>query len=142
MDISPELASAAVNAFLASQYDKKTDTEQKQLAKAIESKDAAKITELTDKLALAKEKYHIANWIPDAATRMAKQLSFGTHISKGIHPDAKGNNVSFKATTVLPDTIVGTHSIDSRYLDANGNAAALPPCRLFSLFSRRANQTP
>lgn len=95
MDISSELASGAVKAFLISQYDKKTDTEQKQLSKAIESSDHDKVTELKEALVNAKEKYSIANWIADAATRMAKQLNFGTHISKGVHPDAKGDNVSF-----------------------------------------------
>lgn len=130
-DISPELASSAVKAFLTAQYDKKTDTEQKQLAKAIESNDQEKITELKGTLADAKEKYSTTNWIADAATRMAKQLNFGTHISKGIHPDAKGDNVSFKAISALPETIIGTHSIDSSYIDANGNAAALPLAAFF-----------
>lgn len=121
----------AVKAFLVAQYDKKTDTEQKQLAKAIESNDQEKIIELKETLAYAKEKYSTANWIADAATRMAKQLNFGTHISKGIHPDAKGDNISFKATDALPETIIGTHSIDSSYIDANGNAAALPLAAFF-----------
>ncbi|WP_060491555.1 type I-F CRISPR-associated protein Csy1 [Psychrobacter sp. P11F6] len=130
-DISPELASSVVKAFLISQYDKKTDTEQKQLAKAIESNDFDKITELKATLADAQEKYSVATWIPDAATRMATQLNFGTHISKGVHPDAKGDNVSFNLDTHLPQTIVGTHSIDSSYIDANGNAAALPLAAFF-----------
>lgn len=127
----PELASRAVKAFLASQYDKKTETEQKQLAKAIESSDHEKATELKETLADAKEKYSVANWIPDAATRMAKQLNFGTHISKGVHPDAKGDNVSFNSINDLPDTLTGTHSIVSNYIDANGNAAALPLAAFF-----------
>ncbi len=138
MDIPPELASSAVKAFLASQYDKKTDTEQKQLTKAIESSDHEKVTELKETLADAKEKYSIASWIPDAATRMAKQLNFGTHISKGVHPDAKGDNVSFDTANNLPQTIVGTHSIDSPYIDANGNAAALP---LAAFFDFAVNET-
>ena len=131
MDISSELASGAVKAFLISQYDKKTDTEQKQLSKAIESSDHDKVTELKEALVNAKEKYSIANWIADAATRMAKQLNFGTHISKGVHPDAKGDNVSFDTVDNLSQTIVGTHSIDSSYIDANGNAAALPLAAFF-----------
>jgi CRISPR-associated protein Csy1 len=130
-NISPELASSAVKAFLASQYDKKTDTEQKQLAKAIESSDFNKITELKATLAEAKEKYSVASWISDAATRMAKQLNFGTHISKGVHPDAKGDNVSFDTIDNLPQTIVGSHSVVSSYIDANGNAAALPLAAFF-----------
>jgi len=131
MDVYKELASGAVKAFLVAQYDKKTDTEQKQLAKAIESNDHEKITVLKEVLADSKEKYSAANWIPDAATRMAKQLNFGTHISKGVHPDAKGDNVSFQSINDLPETIVGTHSIDSSYIDANGNAAALPLAAFF-----------
>ena len=129
--ITPELASGAIKAFLASQYEKKTETEQKQLAKAIESNDHEKVTELKESLIDVKEKYSVANWIPDAATRMAKQLNFGTHISKGVHPDAKGDNVSFKSINNLPETLVGTHSIDSGYIDANGNAAALPVAAFF-----------
>ena len=130
-NISPELASGAIKAFLVSQYDKKTDTEQKQLAKAIKSSDHEKSTELKATLAEAKEKYSVATWVPDAANRMAKQLNFGTHISKGVHPDAKGDNVSFEAINNLSETIVGTHSIDSSYIDANGNAAALPLAAFF-----------
>lgn len=121
----------AVQAFLNSQYDKKTETEQKQLAKAIESSDHEKVTELEEALVDAKEKYSVTNWIPDAATRFAKQLNFGTHISKGVHPDAKGDNVSFRSIDDLPETLVGTHSIDSSYIDANGNAAALPLAAFF-----------
>ncbi|WP_413519887.1 type I-F CRISPR-associated protein Csy1 [Psychrobacter glacincola] len=130
-NIPPELTSDAVKAFLISQYDKKTDTEQKQLTKAIESSDYEKSTELKAALAEAKEKYSIASWIADAATRMAKQLNFGTHISKGVHPDAKGDNISFDTTDNLPQTIVGSHSVDSSYIDANGNAAALPLAAFF-----------
>ncbi len=130
-NITPELASSAVKAFLASQYNKKTEKEQKQLDKAIEDNDLAKISLLKQTLIDAKEKYSVANWIPDAATRMAAQLNFGTHISKGTHPDAKGDNVSFNMENSLPQAIVGTHSIDSSYIDANGNAAALPLAAFF-----------
>lgn len=137
-DIPLDLASNAVKAFLASQYDKKTETEQKQLAKAVESSDHAKVTELKETLVDAKEKYSVAHWIPDAAIRMAKQLNFGTHISKGVHPDAKGDNVSFKSINNLPEAIIGTHSIDSGYIDANGNAAALP---LAAFFDFEINET-
>ena len=137
-DISPELASNAVKAFLISQYDKKTETEQKQLAKAVESSDHKKVSELKETLADAKEKYKVTNWVADAATRMAKQLNFGTHISKGVHPDAKGDNISFTKVNNLPQTIVGSHSIDSSYIDANGNAAALP---LAAFFDFELNET-
>lgn len=130
-NISPELASSAVKAFLASQYDKKTDTEQKQLAKAIESNDFNKITELKATLAEAKEKYSVASWIPDEAIRFAKQLKFGTHISKGVHPMSRGDNISFSKKSDIPIAFVGTHSIESNYIDANRSAAALPLAAFF-----------
>ena len=130
-NISKELASGAVKAFLASQYDKKTDTEQKQLAKAIESNDLVSIGTLNEKLADAQEKYSVNNWIEEAATRFAKQLKFGTHISKGVHPMSKGDNISFNSKQNLPVSMVGTHSIESNYIDANGSAAALPLAAFF-----------
>lgn len=130
-ELSPELASGAVKAALTSLYDKKTETQQKQLAKAIESGDDDKVAELKAALAEIQEKYSVATWIPDAANRMAKQLNFGTHISKGVHPDAKGDNISFKTTHNRDNTVIGTHSIVSSYIDANGNAAALPLAAFF-----------
>ncbi|MGI9341006.1 MAG: type I-F CRISPR-associated protein Csy1 [Psychrobacter sp.] len=131
IELTPELASGAVKAALTSLYDKKTETQQKQLTKAIESGDEVKAAELRSALAETKEKYSVATWISDAANRMAKQLNFGTHISKGVHPDAKGDNVSFKTSHNRANTIIGTHSIDSSYIDANGNAAALPLANFF-----------
>lgn len=130
-EITPELASGAVKAFLMSLYDKKTDTEQKQLAKAIESNDLVSIGTLNEKLAIAKEKYSVNHWIEEAATRFAKQLKFGTHISKGVHPMSKGDNISFNSKQHLPVSMVGTHSIESSYIDANGSAAALPLATFF-----------
>ena len=130
-DITPKLASSAIKAFLASQYDKKTETEQKQLAKAIESSDHEKTAELKATLAEAKEKYSVANWIPDEAIRFAKQLKFGTHISKGVHPMSRGDNISFSKKSDIPIAFVGTHSIESGYIDANRSAAALPLAAFF-----------
>ncbi|WP_201617940.1 type I-F CRISPR-associated protein Csy1 [Psychrobacter urativorans] len=136
MDISPELASGAVKAFLASQYDKKTETEQKQLAKALESNDLVLINTLNEKLAVAQDKYQLDNWMDAAANKMAKQISFGTHISKGIHSSSKGDNINFEPGTVLPSSIVGHQSISNHKIDASGNAAALP---LFSFFDFDVN---
>ena len=135
-DITLELASGAVKAFLASQYDKKTETEQKQLAKAIESNDLVSISNLNEKLSIAKDKYQLDNWMDNAANKMAKQISFGTHISKGIHSSSKGDNINFEPETVLPNGIVGHQTITHHKLDASGNAAALP---LFSFFDFDVN---
>ena len=135
-EIFKELASTAVKAFLASQYDKKTETEQKQLAKAIEENDLTSITLLNEKLMLFKNKYELDNWMDLAVNKMAKQISFGTHISKGIHSSSKGDNVNFETKSNLPLGIVGHQSITNHQLDASGNAAALP---LFSFFDYQVN---
>ncbi len=129
--IPKELVTKAVQAFLDSQFNKKTEKEQKQLAKAKENNDHAKVASLQEKLSTERQKYHPSVWLDKAANQMAKQLHFGTHISKGIHPDSKGDNINFQANISLPPEIVGTHSIDSQYLDANGNAAALPLAAFF-----------
>lgn len=128
--ITQEQVQKSINDFLTSQYDKKTEKEQKQLVKAHEEKDLEKIAELTELLRSAKQKYQLDTWMGDAANRMAKQLFFGTHISKGVHPDAKGDNVSF--TDKITHTFVGTHSLSTDLIDANGNAAALPLAAFFS----------
>lgn len=127
-----EQARNAVNDFLQSQIDKKTEKEQRQLEKARQDEDQKLINELEQLIADVKQKHQLNTWIPDAVNRMVKQLNFGTHISKGIHPDAKGDNVSFMATANLPSYLVGTHSINSTHLDANGNAAALPLAGFFN----------
>lgn len=128
--ITQQQVKEAINAFLTEQYDKKTEAQQKQLAKATEQNDYKKIAELNGKLNEAKQKYQLDNWMADAANKMAKQLHFGTHISKGIHPDAKGDNISF--IEQRDNDFVGTHSIKIDTLDANGNAAALPLSAFFN----------
>lgn len=129
--LSPDLAKTAVQAFLDSQFNKKTETDQKQLAKAKEEGDHEKISKIQRTLTTAKEKYHASQWLENAANKMAKQLYFGTHISKGVHPDAKGDNISFQSQINQSPTLVGTHSIKSHLIDANGNAAALPLAAFF-----------
>lgn len=131
IELTPELASGAVKAALTSLYDKKTEKEQKQLTKAMESGDEKKAAELRAALAEMQEKYSVATWIPDAANRMAKQLNFGTHISKGVHSSSKGDNINFETKNNLPKGILGHQSLLNPSIDASGNAAALP---LFSFF--------
>ncbi|MGR6982022.1 type I-F CRISPR-associated protein Csy1 [Testudinibacter sp. P27/CKL/0425] len=130
--ITSEQIKSAVQAFLTAQYEKKTEAERKQLAKAKETNDLAKVSELEASLAGTRKKYQLDNWIVEAE-RMAKQLKFGTHISKGIHPDAKGDNINFQTDRTLPIGLVGSQSIDSLLLDANGNAAALPLAAFFDI---------
>lgn len=130
-DIPPDLAGNAVTSFLDSQISKKTETEQKQLEKAQANSDLDKIASLNKKIEETRLKYDASVWLDAAANKMAKQIKFGTHISKGIHPDSKGDNVVFHKDTHPADTLAGSHSIDVSYTDANGNAAALPLAAFF-----------
>lgn len=123
--ITSELAKNAVNLFLESQFNKKTDKEQKQLAKARENEDEQKIAELEQALTKIKENFKKDVYLP-YLKKIAPQLTFCTHTSKGIHSDSKGDNITFINNKALPIHIVGTHSINSRNIDATGNAAALP----------------
>lgn len=127
--ITAEDVKKAIYGFLEEQYLSRTDKEQKQLAKAQEEANYEKVAQLNEALTIAKQKYSFEEWIEDAATRMAKQLHFGTHISKGIHPDSKGDNLVFYKNNA--SNLVDSSSIKSKLLDANGNAAALPLAAFF-----------
>lgn len=129
--ITPQQVKEAINAFLTEQYETKTSTEQKQLIKATEEQDFEKIADLNEKISKAKQKYELETWMADAANRMAKQISFGTHISKGVHSSSKGDNVNFIPTSHLPRGFVGHQSLRDVPLDASGNAAALPVASFF-----------
>lgn len=135
-DITPQQAKSAVLGFLQGQFEKKSETEQKQLAKAKEDGDAEKFAELTLKIAEIREKYALEPWMERAANWMTKQIGFGTHISKGIHSSSRGDNINFSTNNLLPHGIVGHQSLREPILDASGNAAALP---LFSLFDFDVN---
>ncbi len=122
----------AIQNFLSDQINKKTEAEVKKLEKAQIMGNVTEIEELTKQINEVKEKYDLNAWINDAANRMAKQLRFGTHISKGIHPDSKGDNINFQETNELPENLVGSQSTQLTSLDANGNAAALPLASFFN----------
>lgn len=127
-DISQQQIRQTIDNFLLQLYHKKADKELKQLAKARENNDLAKTNELLETLQAIQDKFNKANWMADAQ-KMAKQLKFGTHISKGIHPNAKGDNVRFDGDNNI--AYVCTATINSPNLDANGNAAALPLATFF-----------
>lgn len=131
IEIPSQTAKTAVKAFLDEQFNKKTEKEQKQLAKAQADGSHARVATLQEKLDTVRDKYQAVEWLDNAANKMAKQLHFGSHISKGVHPDAKGDNIAFQANACLPPDIIGTHSVNSQYIDANGNAAALPLAAFF-----------
>lgn len=129
--ITNDLAQTAVGRFLEQQIDAKSEKLQKQLLKAQEDGNHAVITECQAQIDEIKQKFERTHWLDLAVNSMAKQLKFGTHISKGIHPDAKGDNVNFIPKQQRPNTLVGTHSLVNPALDANGNAAALPLASFF-----------
>lgn len=139
--ISTAKVQQVIETFLSEQLHKKSDSDQKKLAQALALSDPE-----TEALALANLeelgiKYSLDVWMADAANRMAKQLTFGTHISKGIHPDAKGDNVNASALMPLPNHLVGSQILSKPALDANGNAAALPLASFFNLEVDAINKT-
>ncbi|MFC0308588.1 type I-F CRISPR-associated protein Csy1 [Gallibacterium trehalosifermentans] len=110
-----------INNYLKSLASKKIEDERKKLAKATSSEEIAKIEQ---KIQEIEQKYLPENWLNEAANRMAKQISFSTHLSKPLHPDSKGNNVNFRQTVL--HQFVGSQLVSENILDASGNAAALP----------------
>lgn len=112
----------AIQAFLTAQYDKKTEKEQKQLAKATQDNDMGKVAELNEILQPFKGKYQKHTWLIEAK-KMAENVQVGTHISKGIHPSSRGDNINFTGE-VLHD-FVNTKTIVSTFLDANSPRGAI-----------------
>lgn len=130
--ITKDQVDQAIQNFLAEQINKKTEDEVKKLEKAKIAGNITDIEALTKHINETQEKYELNTWIGDAAHRLSKQLHFGTHISKGIHPDSKGNNINFQSIQELPKHLVGSQSINHPSLDATGNAAALPLASFFN----------
>lgn len=126
-----DFAQTAVKRFLQQQIDLKSEKLRKQLEAAWENGDEKTIAERQSQIQEIEQKFEQDAWLALAANSMAKQLQFGTHISKGIHPDAKGDNVNFTPKVQLPNTLVGTHSLANPTLDASGSAAALPLASFF-----------
>ena len=119
----------AIQQFLVEQNLKKSGADRKKLENASLSEKEA----LLKKIAEYDEKYRFDVWIPNAALVLAKQLYFGTHISRGIHSSSKGDNVNFQSAPTLPPELVGSQLIPKLELDANGNAAALPLAAFFNI---------
>ncbi|OBW95533.1 type I-F CRISPR-associated protein Csy1 [Gallibacterium salpingitidis] len=94
---------------------------------------ATEIAELDKQITEIERKYEFSTWIDNAANKMAKQLTFPTHISKGDHPDSKGDNVNFRNQNTISHSFVGSHLIAESILDATGNAAALPLAAFFNI---------
>ncbi len=120
--------------FLRAQFDKKTASEQKKLAKAEENNDVQVGSDLRQRLTEAEQKYSLDVWMEHAAKRMAAGLKFGTHLSKGVHPDSRGDNIFFQPEHPLPVGLIASQHMHESALDANGNAAYLPLAAFFDWF--------
>lgn len=123
--------SQAVDLFLKSEFDKKTEPLIKKLEKALASDDYDNVSKLKADIGNFETKYQKKNWLLEATGVMAPQLKFGTHISKGVHPSSGGDNINIRKDAKLPQGLVGTCSLRSNAIDANGNAAALPLASFF-----------
>lgn len=129
-EITQQEVTSAIDNFLSTQLAKKLEPELKKLEKADTEEKQRAIKETIDQL---QTKFSKEIWLEDASTRMAKQLTFGTHISKGVHPDAKGDNVNFLSEQKLPAGVIGSQLVENPELDANGNAAALPLAAFYNI---------
>ncbi|WP_024297106.1 type I-F CRISPR-associated protein Csy1 [Methylomicrobium lacus] len=78
----------------------------------------------------AKEKFALANWLPDAAKR-AGQLTMVSHPSKFSHPSAKTSSVIAKSSQA-DDGYLRSGNVDYE-LDVFGNAAAMDVYKFLSL---------
>lgn len=140
-DISTEKIRAAIRLFLDGQYDKKAEADLKKLAKAQQDGDEEAVASLQTALSDLRNKYDFDNWLSEDAARFAGQLKFGTHISKGVHPDSKGDNVYFQTAFSHPEWLAGSHNLSYADLDANGNAAALPLAAFFDTVVDESSNT-
>ncbi|WP_230661021.1 type I-F CRISPR-associated protein Csy1 [Psychrobacter sp. I-STPA10] len=121
----------AINRFLTSQYDNKASPEEKKLEKAIQDNNTQAIEQINAKLQQLKDKYKRDTWMEYASSWMSNQLSFGTHISKGVHASSKGDNIIYTPSPTTNNQsskkdFAGHHSLPEPIIDASGNAAALP----------------
>jgi len=139
--ITTEHVLAAIDGFLQEQQAKKLEPENKSLVAAQEKGDNEQVAEIQNNITAIKEKYKRDPWCKDAGERMAVQLRFGTHMSKGIHPDSKGDNISATWLIDLPLGLVGSQSERDIQLDANGNAAALPLAGFMNAVVSQTNNT-
>lgn len=125
--ITPIHIKKAISDFLTAQYDNKASPELKNLEKARQDNDLTAIDSIEEKLQKLQDKYERDTWMEYASSWMSKQLSFGTHISKGVHASSKGDNIIFTPSFNLDRYgLAGHHCLPDPIIDASGNAAALP----------------
>ncbi len=130
--ITTQVVRESIYAFLDGQCSSKVAPEKKKLAKAEANQEIQKVSEFQEKIAKIREKYQLNVWMEQAVNRMAQGLKFGTHISKGVHSESKGDNIVFRSKRQsIPAGLVASQHLDNPELDTNGNAAYLPLAAFF-----------
>lgn len=124
---------AAIEAFLEEQETKKIEPKQKKLDKAQNTGNNEEIVALSQQIDALHAKYERANWCMNEAPKMASQLRFGTHISRGIHSSSQGECITQNFSTDLSDAVIGSQQLPSAEIDASGNAGALPVASFFAI---------
>ena len=125
-EIHADLVRQVILNFLQLRLNEKLKKEENNLAKAKSLSNQSDIELSEQKILGLKTAFELDNWIHDAATRRIHWMSISTHISKGIHPDSKGNNINYiKAEKPLNDCLISSDTLKNLTLDATGNAAAL-----------------
>ncbi len=125
-EIHADLVRQVILNFLQLRLNEKLKKEENNLAKAKSLSNQSNIELSEQKILGLKTAFELDNWIHDAATRRIHWMSISTHISKGIHPDSKGNNINYiKAEKPLNDCLISSDTLKNLTLDATGNAAAL-----------------
>lgn len=116
-----------IKQFLQKQCDEKIEKKRKELSKEQNHE------KIINELKKQQQKYDPQNWIAEETIKMAEQLQFCTHHSKGIHSQSKGSNLRFDAQHPLPQPFIGSQYADPKLLDVTGNAAALPLANFLEL---------
>ncbi|WP_422412013.1 type I-F CRISPR-associated protein Csy1, partial [Endozoicomonas sp. ALB122] len=129
--ITPDDVIQAIDQYLSEQLRSKLGPEQKKLVKAEPNSNTE--SNIIKSIEVKKRKYSKPVRLEFFATTLAKQLTFGSHFSKGIHPDSKGDNINFRPQNNLPDGIIGSQQALGDELDASGNSAALPLADFFDI---------
>lgn len=129
--------SDAIADYIEQRKQTKLEPLQKARDKVLEKSDDA--TEIS----MAKSQYHEAAapieaafqpvvWLTDA-TKRAKQISLATHAAKFTHSDAKASSILVTAIDQQSSGYVTTASLESKAIDAVGNAAALDVAKLLKI---------
>lgn len=126
----------AIKSLLMQRLEDRLPPEERKLERLLEGDDQKAIEAQQEKIDSLKYQHRFDIWIENAATRFTNQLSLGTHLPKGGHPDARGDSINVNQVK-LPskgrEGFVGSHSVKNWEIDATGNAAALPLNALYEL---------